>query len=136
METWKNCKYLAFHFFNKTLTRTGAACKKIPCFTRDSLWWWRIVKNAEIIWSYVKRFLIHQCVGKYIKSWLLYANKSSWIPNPGIMFLGKDINRKSVSTSLFSGYSEKRKNQITFLKKESPAYKVLKYYNHYNIPVM
>lgn len=136
METWKNCKYLAFHFFNKTKTRTGAACKKIPCFTRDSLWWWRIVKNAEIIWIYVKLFLIHQRLGKYIKSWLLYANKSSWIPNPRIMFLDKDINKKSVSTSLFSGYSEKRKNRIIFLKKESPAYKVLKYYNHYNIPVM
>ena len=35
---------------------TGIACKKIPCYMRDSACRWFIVENAKIFRSYVKHF--------------------------------------------------------------------------------
>ena len=41
-----------------TIIRAGITCKKIPCYMRDSVCRWLIVKNLKIFRSYVKHFLI------------------------------------------------------------------------------
>ena len=57
----KECMHWVLH---GTIMRTGIACKKIPCYMRESACMWFIVKKEKIFWSYVKHFWIFAGVRK------------------------------------------------------------------------
>ena len=59
----KNCGF--GHIYHGTIIRTEIACKKIPCYMRDSTCRWFIVKKCKIFWSYVKHFWILLGVRKF-----------------------------------------------------------------------
>ena len=50
------CTTLIMDSNHGTITRTGMACQKIPCYMRDSAYRWRIVKKTKIFSSYIKHF--------------------------------------------------------------------------------
>ena len=91
---------------NESIIRIGIACKKIPCYMRNSACMWFIVKKAKIFWNYVKHFWIIAGDRK-CRIWFIYDNKLFF--NCPTILLNWDIKKKFCFLA-FKTFNEKKKS--------------------------